>query len=72
MTPEIERILKQQTITEEEPGSVLRDFQTLLEFIGPKGLPAAGKYQLLPMAKLKELDEKMAFPLGDSCPLRLR
>jgi hypothetical protein len=63
MTPEIEQILKQQTITEEEPGTVLRDFQTLLEFIGPEGLPTSGKNLLLPMAKLAELDEQMAFPL---------
>lgn len=63
MTPEIEQILKQQTITEEEPGTVLRDFQTLLEFIGPEGLPTSGKNLLLAMAKLAELDEQMTHPL---------
>ena len=63
MTPEIEQILKQQTITEDQPGTVLRDFQSLLEFIGPEGLPTAGKNQLLPMAKLAELDEQMTHPL---------
>lgn len=63
MTPEIESILKQQTITDKEPGTVLQDFQTLLEFIGPEGIPTSGKFQLLPMAKLAELDEQMVFPL---------
>lgn len=34
-------ILRRQTITEMEPGTVLRDFQTLLDLIGPEGITMA-------------------------------
>lgn len=53
---EIEGILRQQTITESEPGTPLRDFQTLLEWMGPDVLPTWGKYELQPMAQLEERD----------------
>lgn len=63
MTPQAKTLLKQQTITDGEPGTVLRDFQTLLDFVGPNGLQTSGKHHLLPMVSLAELDERMAAPL---------
>ena len=33
-------VLRQQEIGEDRPGALLRDFDALLQFIGPDGLPA--------------------------------
>lgn len=54
--------LRQQKVDHNGPGSILRDFQTLLEFIGPEGIRATGKYHLLPINRLAELSERMTHP----------
>jgi hypothetical protein len=51
------------TINESEPGSILRDFETLLGFIGPDGVRATGKYHLLPLDRLLELNSWMTKPV---------
>ena len=40
-------ILQQQTIDDEGPGTVVRDFATLLNFIGSEGIQASGTQSLL-------------------------
>lgn len=50
------------TIDEDRPGSILRDFETLLGFV-EQGLPSGGKHHLLPLARLSELDQRMTRPL---------
>ena len=42
-----EQILRDQAVTDSEPGAVLHDFRMLLDFVGPKGVEAGGKYNLL-------------------------
>jgi hypothetical protein len=59
--------LDSQRIDEHGPGSVLIDFEVLLGFV-EEGVRSTGKYRLLPMARLFELDQRMTKPL---CP-RLR
>lgn len=54
--------LGSQRIDENEPGSVLIDFEALLGFV-EDGVRSTGKYHLLPMARLFELDQRMAKPL---------
>jgi hypothetical protein len=54
--------LASQTIDETGPGSILSDFEMLLGFV-EGGLPSSGKYHLLPMARLAELDQQMTRPL---------
>jgi len=56
-------LLRQQVIDLNGPGTVLADFQSLLEFIGPEGLRSTSKYHLLPLERLRELDERMRKPL---------
>lgn len=56
-------LLKQQTITETEPGSILRDFQTLLEFIGEAGTTVSGTRHHLPMKSLATLNERLTEPI---------
>jgi hypothetical protein len=57
-------ILGQITITEDGPGTVLRDFETLLDFVGVEGIKSGGKHHLIPMGRLKELDARMTQPLN--------
>lgn len=56
-------LLRQQTIGPEGPGTILHDFQALIEFIGPEGVRTTGKYHFLPIDRLFELDARMAKPL---------
>ncbi len=55
-------LLDQVTILENSPGSIINDAELLLEFIGPEGLPTAGKTCLLPISKLDELNARMTRP----------
>ena len=57
------KILRDQKIDENQPGTILRDFTTLLEFIGDDGLKTTGKYYMLPQGKLNELNERMSRPV---------
>src|SRR5207237_241534 len=44
-------------------GTILRDFQTLLDFVGTGGIETGGKNYRLPLAALSDLDERMTDPL---------
>jgi hypothetical protein len=63
LSKEQEQILRAQVIDTEHPGPILRDFQTLLDFVGPNGVKAAGKHNLLPISAISELDERLSRPL---------
>ncbi len=54
--------LGSQRVDENGPGSVLIDFEVLLGF-AEDGVRSTGKYHLLPMARLFELDQRMTKPL---------
>jgi Plasmid pRiA4b ORF-3-like protein len=58
-----EHCLRDQVITDEQPGTVLRDFQVLLDFLGAGGVEATGKYNLLPIKFIDELDRCLCRPL---------
>jgi len=58
-----QRSLREQEVGEDGPGTILRDFDTLLMFIGEDGLKTTGKYHFLPQAKLNELNERMSRPV---------
>ncbi len=49
-------------ITGDCPGTIVADFETLIDFVA-SGVRSTGKYHLLPMARLNELDERMTTPL---------
>ncbi len=44
------------------PGTIVADFEALMDFVAD-GVRSTGKYHLLPMARLNELDELMTTPL---------
>lgn len=54
-----QQILKNQIITNEHPGSILMDFNMLLDYIGDKGMQTGGKYGFFPMGKLAEVNSKL-------------
>ena len=58
-----ERCLREQTITDDQPGTVLHDFGMLLDFVGPQGVEAGGQYNMLPIKSIKELDSRLSRPL---------
>ncbi len=63
LTDAHERCLRDQTITDDQPGSVLHDFGVLLDHLRPEGVEAAGKYNLLPIKLIGELDRRLNRPL---------
>lgn len=63
LPPEIERVLREQQITETEPGPIVRDFNTLLDFIAAHNVTAGGKNHLLPMDALAALNARMTRPI---------
>ena len=60
LTKAQEQCLRDQVITAEEPGPVLRDFRVLLDFLGPEGVVVGGKHNLLPMKFIGELDARLS------------
>jgi hypothetical protein len=56
-------VLKREQIDESGPGTILRDFQMLLDFVGTGGIKTGGKNHRLPLVALGELDERMSQPL---------
>jgi hypothetical protein len=63
LTRKQEQCLHDQAITADKPGRVLRDFGMLLDFLGMQGVEAAGKYNLLPLKLIGELDSRLSHPL---------
>jgi hypothetical protein len=63
LTPEAEHILAAQTIDDNGPGTVSRDFKTLLAFIGSTRAIVSSKNNLLPMASLAQLNAQMTHPI---------
>jgi hypothetical protein len=57
------QILLDQKIDMSHPGTVLSDFQVLLEAVGSEGFEASGKHMLLPMSLIDELDQRLSRPL---------
>lgn len=58
-----QQLLREQTISEDEPGRVLRDFETLLDFVGKRKIKVSGIHRLLPLNLLAELNAQLTKPL---------
>ena len=64
LTTSQEQCLRDQSISEDQPGTVLRDFGMLLDFLGADGVEAGGKTNLLPIRLIGELDRRLSRPLN--------
>ena len=56
VSPETLKILKQQTFDENQPGTILKDFQILLDYIGEKGIEVSGINSFFPIKLLAEIN----------------
>src|SRR5262245_758287 len=63
LTKAQEMCLRNQAITTGQPGPVLHDFQVLLDFLGSQGVESVGKYNLLPLKYIGELDDRLSRPI---------
>ena len=64
LTPDDEVCLRSQVFTADQPGSVLHDFQMVLDFLRREGgVEASGQYNLLPIKRIGELDRGLSRPL---------
>jgi hypothetical protein len=63
LSPKLEQVLREQQITETEPGTILHDFEAFLEFIATNQIITSGKNHLLPLACLALLNARMAQPI---------
>ena len=62
-TAEHRRTLLAFDVSEECPGTVLRDFQMLLSFVRKRELPVSKTYQLPPRKVLPEINARLAQPI---------
>lgn len=61
-TSALKQVLHQQSVGADHPGTILADFQTLLDFIGDGSLPVTGSH-LLSLKFLKPLNERLSQPI---------
>jgi hypothetical protein len=62
-TDEHRRTLRALEVSEDGPGTVLRDFQMLLSFVRERKLPVSKTYQLPPRKVLPEINARLAHPI---------
>ncbi|MFU8788916.1 MAG: IS1096 element passenger TnpR family protein [Methylobacter sp.] len=62
-TPEQIELLKKQQFSDTEPGTLLKDFNSLLAFIGKQGIAVSEKTQLFAMNTLADLNQLLTHPL---------
>ena len=62
LSPEDKRVLKEVVITENGPGTILKDFNIFLDYLGERDLPVAGTHQL-PRLVLPEINGRLNHPL---------
>ncbi len=63
LSPKQEEILRQQKIAEDQPGTILRDFDMLLDFVASREIELTGKNLVLPMESLAEINARMSKPV---------
>ncbi|MGD1897652.1 MAG: hypothetical protein ACFB16_11955 [Phormidesmis sp.] len=56
-------LLEAQNLTETAPGPIVKDFQVILDAVGPKGLSVSGKRQQIPRKHLAEINQQLTNPI---------
>ncbi|MEM9217864.1 MAG: hypothetical protein AAGD25_26430 [Cyanobacteria bacterium P01_F01_bin.150] len=56
-------LLENQKITTTEPGTILKDFEMLLDLIGSQGISVSGKRHQLPMKALADINDRLSNPI---------
>ncbi|BAY99508.1 hypothetical protein NIES37_34910 [Tolypothrix tenuis PCC 7101] len=63
ITESQQALFTQLSIDENQPGTILRDFQSLIDFIQPKGVEVSSVNHLLPLKVLSELNLQLSHPI---------
>lgn len=63
LAPAHKRLLRDQTIDEDGPGTILRDFEALLDYIDEHTPDVTPKQRVLSLSTLPEINERLAHPL---------
>lgn len=58
-----QQVLRDQTITATSPGTILQDFQTLLDLAASEGIPVSGKLQHFALKALPDLNQRLRQPI---------
>lgn len=58
----IKKSFLEQTIDENQPSTILRDFEIFLNFVAANNLEASGKNELLPLKSLRQLNDSLTKP----------
>jgi|GEM_PF-432717 len=56
-------LLQEQTITDTTPGTIVKDFETVLAAMGDRGLPVSGKLHQFPAKVLAALNADLSHPI---------
>ena len=59
-----QEVLREQVIDKNSPGTILRDFEILLDFVAAEAPPVSKKNNLLPMKVLAQLNSRLTNPLN--------
>ena len=63
MAEQCQRLLTEQPITPAGPGSILKDVDSFLEFVGTEGIATKSRSNTLPIGRLMELNQKSSYPI---------
>jgi hypothetical protein len=63
MAEQCQRLLSEQPITPSGPGSILKDVDSFLEFVGTEGIATKSRSNTLPIGRLMELNQKSSYPI---------
>lgn len=66
LTASEEQHLQQQSIDHQHPGTILHDFQVLLDFLTPNGTTVNGAHNFLSMKSLAELNQRFSHPIAST------
>ena len=62
LTPEHEQLLRDTTIDEDGPGTILRDFEALLSYVGKRKFQVTKGYNLR-LRDVRQINDRLTTPL---------
>ena len=63
LTADKKQLLQQQTISQHTPGTILKDFQTILEFLQPDGVEVSNTHHQFSLKYLQQLNSLLSSPI---------
>lgn len=63
LTEDKKQLLQEQTINEHTPGTILKDFQIILEFLQPDGVEVSSTYHQFSLKYLQQLNSQLSYPI---------